>query len=113
MTKKIIQDGYGCLLAALNEAHGRDLVNGSVRVTMLGSAPKSFALVTGDHLERDGRVHVGGLIVNPDSTTVEGAEVLWCGGHTMPNGDRVTRFTVDGVALTLEWNDPAKSQLAA
>lgn len=110
---KMIQDGYGCLLAALNEAHGRERINGSVQVTMLGSDAREWDCVTGDHLERDGRVHLGsGIIVLPDSTLQEtGGHVDWRGGHTMPNGDRTVRFNMDGVACTLKWNDPAQAQI--
>jgi len=99
--------GYSELRAALDAAHGRMGVNKTVRVTMLGEDARSWDLVTGDHVERDGTLHLGGdIVVFPDSTAAGAREglVRSCGGHIMGNGDTLARFTIDGVALNLEWN---------
>lgn len=112
----IIQNGYGCLLAALNEAHGAGggRVNNSVTVTVGGKNPRSWNLVTGDHLERDGRIHLGQtVIVNPDSTVLDGGKALFEGGHLDPNGDRMVHFTFGGIKVILEWNDPDQVSNAA
>ena len=104
----VADDGYGRLLAALDEAHE---VTDHVGVTLLGEQGGTWAFFTGDHLERDGTLHVGGedpLIVNTDST-LAGArfgEIRWCGGHTMADGARTVRFNVAGAAMTLTWKGP-------
>lgn len=107
--------GYAELLAALDEAHQRPGVNNTVRVTTLGDNAGSWDIVTGDHLERDGTVHLGGGIrILPDST-IAGTDgmVVGRGGHVMSNGDTLMRFALDGVATTLEWNDPDQAVKAA
>lgn len=105
---RIVADGgYGRLLAALDEAHE---VNDHVAVTLLGGRGGTWAFFTGDHMDRDGAVHIGGgapIVVKPDSTVAyaHGGLLTWCGGHTMPDGSRKERFNLDGVALTLTWQD--------
>ena len=104
-------DGYGRLLAALDEAHE---VTDHVGVTVLGDRGGTWAFFTGDHLERDGTLHVGGenpFVVFPDSTVVGSQEgsIRWCGGHTMGDGARTERFNVGGVAMTLTWQDATQA----
>lgn len=104
----VADDGYGRLLAALDEAHE---VTDHVGVTLLGDHGGTWAFFTGDHLERDGTLHLGSddpFVVFPDATVtgdLQGA-IDWRGGHTMDDGARTERFTVAGVAMTLTWKGP-------
>lgn len=112
---RVVADGgYGRLLAALDEAYE---VNDHVGVTLLGDRGGVWAFVLGDHFERNGTVHVSGdtrIVIQPDSTdVVTGGNLVWHGGHSMPDGARTERFTLDGVALTITWTDATAQAEAA
>lgn len=110
--------GYSRLRAALDEANAAngDATNAFVTVSVAGPNSRTWDQVTGDHVERDGRLHLGGgIIVRPDSTILdadhdaEGGTLGWRGGHAMENGDRTERFTLDGTAMTVTWRNTVEA----
>ncbi len=111
--RMLADDGHGRLLAALDEAHE---MNDHVGISLLGPTPRTWAFFTGDHVATDQSVDLGkDLVILADSTIggTDGGIIAWRGGHTMPNGDRLERFTLDGVAMTLTWSDANGRRQAA
>lgn len=111
-----LKNGFDHMLAALNEANSGPGTNRSVKITLLGSKENRWNLITGDHLERDRTLHLGQNIVIEDDATIVGSGggmLKWCSGHLLHNGDRLERFTLDGAAMTIEWNDPEQATKTA
>lgn len=105
---RILHDGgYARLLAAFDEAYE---ATDHVSIRLGDETPWAFVL--GDHLERDGTLHIGDSrhgVVQADSTVlVTGGTIRWTGTFSSPMAEGVQRaelFDLGGRELTVSWID--------
>ena len=106
------ETGYDRLRTTLDEARGDA---GRVEVTVAGEQPRRWTLALGDHVAADGSILFGvNLTILPDGSIAGRPHetVGWRGGHTMPDGARLERFMVAGVATMVAWRNRRRDRMA-